>query len=404
MATNPNTGIDSPRAWLIVLAAFFVSFVGFGVTYSFGVFLRPLSVAFGASHASMSTIFSTLTVLSFFLAPITGDLADRFGPRYVVAAGALIMGAGLVLAARIHSFALLYATYGVCVGTALACVYIPAIAAVGEWFKVHRDIALGISISGIGIGTLVAAPLAGHLTVLLGWRSAFEIFGIASTIILLACAALLSRPPVLRAKDTANVFSMIRTRTFFLLYLALIFDGIAIFTAFVFIPVFAADLGATHAQGAALIAYVGAASVVGRLGLNALAPRFGLMNMYKLSYILLLGSSIIWVNGHSYGALIAFAVLLGVGYGGIAAMTPAVAAVKFGIEGLGELLGFLFTAFGISCLVGPPLSGVLVDSTHDYKWPALVGLAGAILALGAVMPLRGKGTALDPEPEGVAAD
>ena len=68
---NSKTGIDSPRAWLIVLAAFFVSFVGFGITYSFGVFLKPLGSAFGVNHAAMSTIFSTLTVLSFFLAPLT---------------------------------------------------------------------------------------------------------------------------------------------------------------------------------------------------------------------------------------------------------------------------------------------------------------------------------------------
>jgi len=404
MPDNPNAGIDSPRAWLIVLSAFFVCFVGFGVTYSFGVFLKPLSIAFGASHASMSTIFSTLTVLSFFLAPITGDLADRFGPRYVVAAGAIFMGAGLLLAARIHSLVLLYVTYGVCVGTAMACIYIPAVAAVGEWFNKYRDIALGISISGIGIGTLVAAPLAGRLTVRAGWRGGFEVFGIASTIILLACAALLSRPPVLRTKDTANVFGMMRTRTFFLLYLALVFDGIAIFNTFVFIPVFAADLGATHAQGAALIGYVGAASVFGRLGLNALAQRFGLMNMYKLSHVLLLAGCIVWFNSHSYSSLIGFAILLGVGYGGIAAMTPGVAASKFGIEGLGELLGFLFTSFGISCLVGPPLSGVLVDSTHDYKWPAIVGLIGALLALGAVMPLRGKESAIGQEPESATGD
>ena len=80
MPANTNTGIDSPRAWLIVVSAFFVAFVGFGVTYSFGVFLKPLGAAFGASHVAVSTIFSTLTVLSFFLAPLTGDLgAMHFG-------------------------------------------------------------------------------------------------------------------------------------------------------------------------------------------------------------------------------------------------------------------------------------------------------------------------------------
>jgi MFS family permease len=404
MEQAPNTGIDSPRAWLIVLAAFFGAFVAFGVTYCFGVFLKPLGVAFGANHATMSTVFSTLTVLSFFLAPLTGDLADRIGPRYVVGAGALLMGAGLLLTAQVHSLPMLFLSYGVCVGAAVACVYIPSVAAVGEWFKVRRDIALGIAISGIGCGTLVAAPLAARLTVDIGWRHTFELFGWTSMVILLACAALLSRPPILRAKDTANVWGMMRTRTFVLLYIALVFDGIAIYAAFVFISPFAMDLGATHVAGAALIGYVGASSVVGRLGLNALAPRFGLLNVYKSCYWILLASSMIWAMSHTYPMLVVFALVMGIGYGGIAAMSPAVAAAKFGIEGLGELLGFLFTAFGVACLVGPPLAGVLVDSTHDFRWPAYVAIASSVLALGAVMKLRKDAPLATAQPETATAD
>jgi MFS family permease len=404
MSANPNTGIDSPRAWLNVLAAFFGAFVAFGVTYTFGVFLKPIGATFGASHAAMSAIFSTMTVLSFFLAPITGDLADRIGPRCVVGVGALLMGAGLLLTARVHSFPMLFVTYGMCVGASVACIYIPSVAAVGEWFKVHRDIALGIAISGIGCGTLVAAPLAAHLTVRYGWRTAFEIFGWTSTAIVLGCAALLSRPPILRAKDTANVPAMMRTRTFALLYVTLVFSGIAIYITFVFLPAFAADIGASHVAGAALIGYVGASSVVGRLGLNALAPRFGLLNVYKICYWILLGGCVIWLMSHTYPVLVLFALVMGVGYGGIAAMTPAVAAARFGIEGLGELLGFLFTAFGVACLVGPPLAGILADYTHDYKWPVFIAAAAAILALFAVLPLRDSAPDTTVNPEAATAD
>ena len=405
MPATSNSGIDSPRAWIIVVAAFFGSFIVFGVTYSFGVFLKPVGASFGASHATMTTIFSTLSVLSFFLAPLTGELADRYGPRYVVGAGALFMGAGLLLTARVHWFPLLFVTYGILVGISVACVYVPVIASVGEWFKVHRDIALGIAISGIGGGTLVAAPLAAMLTDRYGWRTAFEIFGWTSTIILSCCAALVSRPAILRAKDTANVFGMMRTRAFLLLYLSLTFSGIAIYIAFVFLPAFAADVGASRVAGAALIGYVGASSVIGRLGLNALAPRFGLLNMYKASYLILLLSSYFWLTGQNYTSLVIFGLVMGVGYGGIAAMSPAVAASIFGIEGLGELLGFLFTGFGVACLVGPPLAGVMVDYTHDYKWPVFVAAASAVVGLIAVMPLRMTAAPQeDSEPDAATAD
>ena len=53
-----NAAIDSPRAWLIVVAAFFASFVAFGVSYSFGIFLKPMATEFGVSHAVMSSLFS----------------------------------------------------------------------------------------------------------------------------------------------------------------------------------------------------------------------------------------------------------------------------------------------------------------------------------------------------------
>jgi len=148
-----------------------------------------------------------------------------------------------------------------------------------------------------------------------------------------------------------------------------------------------------------LVGYLGAASVVGRLGLDALAPRFGLIRIYQAAYVILLAGFTLWLAANSYAGLIAFAVVMGVGYGGIAAMSPSVAASAFGIEGLGELLGILFTGFGVACLVGPPVAGILVDISHDMKWPAIVAAAAAVLGLFAVLLLRGKGDAPRQEAE-----
>jgi len=128
--------------------------------------------------------------------------------------------------------------------------------------------------------------------------------------------------------------------------------------------------------------------VVGRLGLNAIAPWLGLLTMYKIAYAILLASFVLWLTADSYSSLVAFALVMGVGYGGIAAMSPAVAASIFGIEGLGELLGILFTGFGVACLIGPPLAGVLADTTHDFKWPAFVAAGAAVLAMILVVCVR----------------
>ena len=281
MPPNPKSQIDSPRAWLIVAAAFLGAFVSFGVTYTFGVFLRPMAEAFHVSHATMSIMFAVIAGLSFFLAPFTGELADRYGPRPVVGAGAVLMCIALILTSHVQSFPLVLITYGGGLGCAAACIYIPSISAVGEWFEARRDIALGISISGIGCGTLVAAPLSALLIDRYGWRAAFVIFGWASGALLLLSAALLSRPPFAGEKKKAAIGHKLRTPVFGLLYVSLLFAGVAVYVSFVFIPAFATDIGVSRVAGAAVIGYIGASSVVGRLGLNALAPRFGLMRMYQ---------------------------------------------------------------------------------------------------------------------------
>ncbi len=110
---------------------------------------------------------------------------------------------------------------------------------------------------------------------------------------------------------------------------------------------------------------------------------------------MLLVSFALWLTAHSYASLVAFGLVMGVGYGGLAAMAPAVAANIFGVEGLGELLGILFTGFGVACLVGPPLAGLLVDRTLDYHWPVFVAACAAVLALIVVIPLRRYGAARD---------
>ncbi|HEY2109124.1 MAG TPA: MFS transporter [Candidatus Acidoferrales bacterium] len=387
MPTNLPSQLDSPRAWLVVIGAFLGAFVSFGVTYCFGVFLKPMSVEFHADHASMSVLFSVISGLTFFLAPFTGEFADHHGPRPVIAVGAVLMGVALNVTAHIHSFPLVVLVYGGGLGCAAACIYVPGVAAVGEWFKVRRDLALGVAISGIGCGTLVAAPVSAILIERYGWRESFIIFGWASSALLLLSAALMARPPVTRDETKERIGHKIRTSGFAFLYASLLFAGIAIYVAFVFVPDYAADIGVKGVAGAALIGYIGAASVVGRLGLDALAPRFGLFNMYRTAFFILLLGNMVWLTAHTYAVQVAFGIVMGVGYGGIAAMAPAVAANLFGVEGLGELLGILFTGFGAACLAGPPLAGAMIDQTHDFKWPAILAVTASLLGLALVMPL-----------------
>src|SRR5690606_36892624 len=114
----------------------------------------------------------------------SGKAADRFGPRPVLIAGALLLGSGLRITSRVPSIWLGYLSYGVLVGSAVACAYVPMVATVGGWFVRRRSAALGIAVAGIGVGTLVMAPLSERLIDAHRWRTAYVVLGIGGTVAL----------------------------------------------------------------------------------------------------------------------------------------------------------------------------------------------------------------------------
>jgi MFS family permease len=73
-------------------------------------------------------------------------------------------------------------------------------------------------------------------------------------------------------------------------------------------------------------------------------------------------SYLLWMASDGrYGLLVAYTVVMGVGYGGFIALSPAVVAQLFGTDGMATILGATYTAAGIGGLIGPPVAGAIID-------------------------------------------
>jgi MFS family permease len=389
--TRPNDEVDSSRAWLMVAGAFWSMFTVFGVLYSFGAFLTPLMVEFRASHGAVSAMFSIAVLGYFFLGALTGRLTDRFGPRPVLGAGALIMGAGMILTAFIDRLWIGYLTYGVGIGVGVACGWVPTVAVVGGWFRRRRSAALGLAVSGIGVGTLAVAPLAAWLIQRWGWRATAMGLGSFAVISLLTCAAVLKRPPIPAATVKLDVGRAVRTPAFAILYLSWLAYAGALFIPFTFLPTYATEHGASATAGAALSGIIGMASVVGRSAFGALANRFGTIRLYRAGYLVYGLSFCLWLSARSYGWLVMFALAMGSAYGGVVALSPAVVAQLFGIEGLGVMIGTLYTGGGIGVMLGPPVAGLLIDVSGSYTGAIVFAMAMLALGFAALSLLEGYG-------------
>ncbi len=176
-------------------AAFIGGFVVFGIVYSFGVFFEPMGAEFGANRTATSALFSITGAVFYVLGSLTGHLSDRLGPQVVVAVGAIVIGASLVLTSFIGNIWVGYLTYGVGLGVGAACAYVPTLAIVGGWFVERRNTALGIAAAGTGCGMLMVPPVSTVLIEHYGWRMADTILGLCAALLLTLCAVVVAPHP-----------------------------------------------------------------------------------------------------------------------------------------------------------------------------------------------------------------
>jgi MFS family permease len=382
--------LDSLKGWLAVGCAFFSMFICFGVVYSFGAFFDPMSSEFNTGSSATSAIFSITSFIFLSGGIVSGMAGDRFGPRPVLIFGGLAMGLGLYLTSLAHSLWVGYITYGLCVGVGVACGYVPMLAVVGAWFERRRTAALGVAVTGVGLGTLVAAPLAAALINHFGWRQTYVIFGISSAVGLILCGFLTPRPPASTGQQSKmRLRDLVKVPVFGYMYFSGFFFTLALFVPFVFLVSYARARGIEEVAAASLVGIIGGASIAGRLGFGTLGDKISRVRLYQSTFIIVALSFLIWLfASHSFTLLMVFAVMLGCGYGGFIVLSPAVTVEIFGLAGLGTILGATYTAAGIGGLLGPTIAGYLIDKTGSFSAAIIAAMIFAFIGFLLLFPVE----------------
>jgi len=338
--------------------------IGFGTNYTFGAFFESMADEFGSGRGSTAIVYGITIGLFFGVGVLTGPLSDRFGPRPLVLAAAVIMGAGLIATSRVNDLWVGYITYGIGAGVGGGMFVAPLVGTVAGWFERRRAVAIGVATTGSGFGTLILVPLAEHLIDTVGWRQAYVILGLiaAGTLVLVAIA--IDRPPVPSPRRTfSRLGEACRTRTFRLVVATATLMSAVMTLPFVFLVTFATDEGVSTSAAAALVAIIGASSIVGRVVLSAAGSRLGPVRVWRLTIVFIPLAVLIWiVAGGNYPLLVLFAVLMGISYGGMVAIATEVLAHLFGVVGLSGLAGAMYLGAGVGGLIGPPVIGWAADA------------------------------------------
>ena len=391
--------------WVIVACAFLVLAVSYGIQFSYGVFMPAISAETGWGRTSLSLPYSLYVLVYSAFGFVTGVGTDRWGPRIVIGAGGVLLGAGIALLSRADALWHLYLWLGCVAAPGMSAAFVPCNATVVRWFTRRRGLALGLSASGASFGNFVVPPLAAGLIGLYGWRDAYLLLGLGGGAVIVSCALLTVRDPEARglypdgveptvvspaapvepdpaaeARDTWTLASARRTLPFWLLMGVFTSTWLVIFLPLVHVVPFAVDLGVPRVQAATLISAIGLAGFAGRLIAGPLSDRCGRMGTLAAC----LGLEVVAFGGLAlstdWSALSASAFLFGLGYGGSTALFPAIVGDFYGRTAVGAIVGFFFSLAGSAAAVGPLAAGYIYDAYGGYRLAfvlsAVLNLAG----------------------------
>jgi OFA family oxalate/formate antiporter-like MFS transporter len=390
--------------WLQLLMGIACMAMVANLQYGWTLFVDPIDQKYHWGRAAIQLAFTLFVVTETWLVPIEAWFVDKYGPRFVIAFGGVMVAIAWVLNSYADSLTLLYtaailggigagAVYGTCVGNAL------------KWFPDHRGLAAGATAAGFGAGAaLTVAPIA-KMIAASGYESAFFNFGIGQGLIVFVVAFFLRPPSVTmpakkkqlnlpQTKLDYTPAQVLRSPIFWIMYLVFVMVAAGgLMTAAQIAPIAhdfkIADVPVSMFgfQMAALTFAISLDRIFdgfGRPFFGFVSDNIGRENTMFIAFgtaaAMLMTLSI---YGHNPIVFVfATAVYFGV-FGEIYSLFPATSGDTFGVKFATTNNGMLYTAKGTAALLVPIASLV---AAH-YGWQAVFVIAVALNATAALMAI-----------------
>ena len=377
--------------WRVVVAAVFGVMVGFGsiVPYTFGLFLKPLSLEFGWRREAISAGFSIAALTLAAASPLLGFLLDRFGPRRIVlpciAIFSIAYASLAFLTAHLIHFYLTFLVIGL-VGNGTA--FLGYSRAISTWFNRRRGLALSIMLAGGGCGAMVLPVVTQSVLTHSGWRTAFAILGFLALVVGFPLTAWLVREkPVAEQNVDASidvgesVGKALGGRVFWIIAATVGLYAISVNGAIAHLSALLTDRGVSTQGGAYAIAAIGASGLIGRLLTGVFLDRFFGPRVSQIMLLMTVTGIVLLSVAHTLTAGLIAASLIGFSMGSEGDITPYLLSRYFGLKRLSTLYALTWTAYAVGGATGPLVVGRIFDSLGSYR-PVTIQL----LALPAFIP------------------
>jgi MFS family permease len=377
--------------WKVVFAGFFGVLVSFAaiVPYTFGLFLKPLSLSFGWHREATSAGFSIAALTVAAASPGLGFLLDRHKPRRIILPCIVVFSAAYaslaLLTPHLLHFYLTFFVIGL-VGNGTA--YIGYSRAIATWFNRRRGFALSIMLAGSGLGAIVLPVLAQTVITHMGWRAAYLTLGLVAFVVgfPLTAAFVRERPAAQQDQEVSTeigepVAKALATPAFWIIAATVCLYAISVNGAIAHISALLTDRGVSASGAAWSVSIIGATGLIGRLLTGLFLDRFFGPRVSQIMLLLTVVGILLLSVASSLTAGLIAAGFIGFSMGSEGDITPYLLGRYFGLKRFSTLYAVTWTTYAVGGATGPILVGRVFDRLGSYR-PITIQL----LALPALVP------------------
>ncbi|RTZ92629.1 MAG: MFS transporter [Deltaproteobacteria bacterium] len=325
----------------------------------------------GAIGNILFFVLSAVGLFMFFV----GRWQERFGIRRMMLVGTLICGLSLLIVAGTSSLVMLY-LWAFLVGVSSCFIYIPALTIVQSWYPERRGLVTGIVNFVFAAAAAGMAPLFNRMFQFMGYRPMnYLLVGLVLVTGLIA-VGLTGMPngkiesgedaktPV-SSERGLTVGQAVRTKSFWFLWGVWALQGASGISMVTLSIPFGRSKGMAVGVAVGILTAFNLTSGISRIVIGYLSDRVGRNILMSLTFFIAAISFFILPHVAATGMIMLLAALIGVAFGTQFAVSAPLVTDCFGLAHFGAIFGLVFTAYGfLSGLIGPSLSGYLLDLTH----------------------------------------
>lgn len=418
--------------WLIVAAGFAANVAyseQFNSTY--GVFIAHVGAETGWGRTALAGVKTVARIPESVVAAFIGPVVDRYGARWLMVGGGLVMAVSFMLLSTIQELWQLFLILGLLLPVGAVCLggFVTTVT-ISNWFVLKRGRAIGIVSMGGSLGTMVLPIIASLLIEAWNWRVAWFAMGVGVLVLLIPAAIFVRRRPedmglqpdgveapsdmpvaalsgaqrrrreqLLAADVVWRRSDIIRSPVLWVLAFAWGFQTFAITGTNVHMVPFLHDFGAPLLVAAGAVSLRSGIALVAQPVWGYVVDRVPIKPVASLQFVVTSAGIAMWLLPATVPTVVIGLVLFGLGGSGGAVVSEMIWAGFYGRLSLGAVRGIAYPLQNVLGAFGPFGIGLLYDVSGSYASSFVVMAVGSLVAAGLIQLARPPRAPAQREPE-----